>query len=175
MTGLRVFHPSNRPEPEAASMRAMKLSHFLPTSALALAACAANPAPEAAMKKLTPILLVDAIEPALDFWTEGLGFQVTTEVPAGDALGFVILERDGIEVMLQTRASAREGNADVADALGTTCLYAEVSDLHEVRERLRDVEVLVPEHVTFYGATEVYLRAPGGHVLGLAEMSQEGE
>lgn len=153
-------------------MGSMKPStHALLTSLLALGACAAPPTPDSTMKKLTPILVVDAIEPALGFWVEGLGFQVTTEVPAGDALGFVILEREGIEVMLQTRVSAREGDANLADSLGTTCLYAEVEDLREVRGRLGDVEVVVPEHRTFYGATEIYLRAPGGHVLGLAEMS----
>lgn len=150
-------------------------THVLLTSLLALAACTTPPTPETTMKKLTPILLVDAIEPALDFWVEGLGFQVTTEVPAGDALGFVILEREGIEVMLQTRASAREGDANLADSLGSTCLYAEVADLQEVRGRLGDVEVVVPEHRTFYGATEIYLRAPGGHVLGLAETSAGAE
>jgi len=35
------------------------------------------------MQSLTPILLVDAIEPCLDFWMR-LGFQVTIEVPEGD-------------------------------------------------------------------------------------------
>jgi hypothetical protein len=56
-------------------------------------------------KKLTPVLFVKEIEPVLPFWVEGLGFTKTAEAPEGDKLGFVILERDGVEVMCQTYAS----------------------------------------------------------------------
>ena len=45
------------------------------------------------MAVLTPILVVDEIEPCIPFWTERLGFQKTTEVPHEGELGFVILER----------------------------------------------------------------------------------
>jgi hypothetical protein len=64
------------------------------------------------VQSLSPVLFCEAIEPSLPFWIEGLGFHVTTEVPEGDALGFVILEREGIQVMLQTRASVQ---ADLPD------------------------------------------------------------
>ena len=43
------------------------------------------------VKKLTPILTVESIEPCLPFWMDALGFTKTVEVPHGDALGFVIL------------------------------------------------------------------------------------
>ena len=65
------------------------------------------------MKKLTPLLAVEAIEPSLAFWVEALGFARTVEVPHDDALGFVILEKDGYEVMMQTIASIK---ADVPAA-----------------------------------------------------------
>ena len=45
------------------------------------------------MKKLTPILVVDAIEPCLPFWTQRLGFTVNAEVPEGDRLGFVMFQQ----------------------------------------------------------------------------------
>ena len=58
--------------------------------------------------KITPILIVDEIEPSLNFWVAKLGFEKTVEVPEGDKLGFVILQKEGAEVMLQSRpASAR--------------------------------------------------------------------
>src|SRR5256885_1994286 len=53
-------------------------------------------------KKLTPVLLVDAIEPCLSLWVDRLGWEKTVEVPEGDKLGFVILAKDGVEVMYQT-------------------------------------------------------------------------
>jgi len=58
------------------------------------------------MKKLTPVLYVDAIEPCLPFWVDRLGFSKTVEVPHENAIGFVILARDGLELMYQTWAIA---------------------------------------------------------------------
>jgi len=56
------------------------------------------------VKKLTPIMTVDAIEPCLGFWTERLGSTVTTQVPHKDRLGFAILARlEGVEVVLPMR------------------------------------------------------------------------
>ena len=50
--------------------------------------------PNAIVKKLTPVLMVDAIEPCLPLWTERLGWTKTAEAPDGDKIGFVILARD---------------------------------------------------------------------------------
>ena len=60
--------------------------------------------PQSAIRKLTPVIMVDAIEPCVPF-LERVGFAKTAEVPEGDRLGFVILAKDGVEVMYQTRAS----------------------------------------------------------------------
>ena len=57
--------------------------------------------------KITANLFVDAIEPCLEFWVGRLGFEKTVEVPEEGRLGFVILQREGAEVMLQTRSSVR--------------------------------------------------------------------
>ena len=40
------------------------------------------------MKKVTPLITVDEIEPCLPFWTGKMGFEATATVPHGDALGF---------------------------------------------------------------------------------------
>jgi hypothetical protein len=53
-------------------------------------------------------------------------------------------------------------------AAGTTTLYATVESLDPVIEALGDAEVLVPRRKTFYGADEVFVRAPCGTVVGLA-------
>ena len=60
------------------------------------------------IKKLTPVLMVDAIEPCLPLWVDRLGWNKTVEVPEGDRLGFVILEKDGAEVMYQTWESVEK-------------------------------------------------------------------
>ena len=129
---------------------------------------------EPMLKKLTPILYVETIEPVLPFWTDRLGFQVTGEVPEGDRLGFVMMERDGVEVMIQTRASVEADVPSLADTpMGGAILFIEVRDLDALVTRLADAEVLVPRRTTFYGADEIFVREPGGNIIGFAEFDAE--
>jgi catechol 2,3-dioxygenase-like lactoylglutathione lyase family enzyme len=124
-----------------------------------------------AMKKLSPVLYVEAIEPCLPFWTETLGFGVVAEVPEGDALGFVILARDGVEIMYQTRASVAKDVPPLVDTpMGGSFLFIEVADLDAVEKRLEDVEPIIPRRKTFYGADEIFVREPAGNVVVFAEM-----
>jgi len=129
---------------------------------------------EPAMKKLTPILVVDAIEPCLAFWTERLGFAATAEVPEGDHLGFVILQRDGVEVMYQTRSgiAADAPTVAAAGAGSKSLLFIEVADVDDVARRLEGVEIVVPMRKTFYGARELFVRAPCGTVVGFAQFGE---
>jgi uncharacterized glyoxalase superfamily protein PhnB len=115
------------------------------------------------MKKLTPVIVVETIEPVLPFWKDRLGFTAAAEVPHEDRLGFVILQRDGVEVMYQSRASVAADVPAMARGDGTrTMLFIEVGDVREVEGRLVGVEVLVPMRQTFYGSTEFWVRAPCG-------------
>jgi uncharacterized glyoxalase superfamily protein PhnB len=130
------------------------------------------------IKRVTPILTVEAIEPSLPFWIEGLGFQKTMEVPEGEALGFVGLEREGFEIMLQTRSSVAADLPALAEefARGPSVLFLEIQSLEGVEERLVSLgaTVAVPQRRTFYGSDEVFLRSPGGHVVGLAVFADQG-
>jgi uncharacterized glyoxalase superfamily protein PhnB len=123
------------------------------------------------MKKLTPILVVDAIEPCLGFWTERLGFGVTAEVPHDGRLGFAILAKDGVEVMYQSRDSITADVPSLAHGgVGTSSLlFIEVPDVHDTARRLEGIEVVVPMRKTFYGAEEIFVRAPCGTVIGFAQ------
>lgn len=128
------------------------------------------------MKKITPLVTVDAIEPCLPFWTDRMGFEVTVTVPHEDAIGFAILQKDDVELMYQTRASidadlgasgAPEGLAAEMEA-GTSTLFIEVDALDDVLAALGDAEVLVPRRETFYGMDEIFVRPPCGTVVGFA-------
>ena len=122
--------------------------------------------PSLKLNKLTPVLVVDAIEPCLPFWTERLGFAKTVEVPEGDRLGFVILAKDGIEVMSQSRESVRKDIPPLADApAGGTNLYIDVADLAAVERAVTGVEIVVPRRKKFYGADEIGVREPGGNAV----------
>ena len=129
------------------------------------------------MKKATPLITVESIEPCLPFWTEKLGFDVPVTVPHGDAIGFAILQKGDVELMYQTRASieADLGKSGAPASLGrelsgsTSTLFCEVESLDELLEVLGDdVEVLVPRRQTFYGMDEIFVRPPCGTVVGFA-------
>ena len=131
--------------------------------------------PTSTIRKLTPVLVVDAIEPCLPFWIERLGFEKTVEVPEGDALAFVILVKDGIEVMYQSRASVEHDIPGVLAGGGgsqSTCLFLEVEDVAAIETAMRGVEVVVPRRQTFYGMDEIGVREPGGSVVMFAQPIQ---
>ena len=104
------------------------------------------------MKKLTPIITVDAIEPCLPFWSDRLGFEITATVPHEDSIGFAMLQKDGVELMYQSRASVEAdlGASGAPEGLGaelgngTATLFIEVEDLGTVVDSLGDTQVVVP-------------------------------
>jgi len=118
------------------------------------------------LRKLSPVLIVPAIEPCLPFWVDRLGFAKTVEVPEGDRLGFVILAKDGIEVMYQSVESVLKDLPALAKIpAGGTSLYIEVGDIGAVERAVKGVEVVVPRRRTFYGAEEIGVREPGGNAV----------
>jgi hypothetical protein len=123
-------------------------------------------------RKLTPVLIVDAIEPLLPLW-DALGFARVAEVPHGEVLGFVILARDGVEVMYQTLASVRDDEPKVLErGVGAAMLFIEVENLDEVAALVpSDIEVIVRRRTTSYGATEMFIRDLAGNVIAFAQMS----
>jgi hypothetical protein len=130
--------------------------------------------PSPAIRKSTPVLYVDAIEPSLEFWRDRLGYDVTVEVPHGDALGFVILVKDSVDLMLQTVDSLEADAAAYARAFDgdKTWLFVEVEDLAAVEAALAGCEIALERRSTFYGAIETGYREPGGHFVTFAQFSR---
>jgi hypothetical protein len=128
------------------------------------------------VKKLTPVMVVDAIEPCLAFWTR-LGFTKTVEIPHNGGLGFVILTRDGVELMYQTKASVAADVPELAQApyAEHTPLFLEVDDVKAVRKLLRGAPTIIAERQTFYGSTETIVRGPAGQVVTFAQFKAQAE
>lgn len=124
------------------------------------------------IKKLTPVLYVEEIEPQLALWEERLGFERLASVPHGERLGFVILSRDGVEVMLQTHESVAADVAALHDptARMSAGLYMETDDLDRCAELLAGIPPVVPRRFTFYGAEELGVRAPSYHPVVFARI-----
>lgn len=124
--------------------------------------------------RITPVLFAANIEPCVKFWTERLGFQKTAEVPEGNTIGFAMLEKDGIEVMYQSYASADKDNASTGPLVrkGPSFLYVEVSDLDSIARAMNGAEIAIPMRTTFYGMKEFGVKDPAGHVIMFAQRSE---
>lgn len=125
-------------------------------------------------RKATSVMYVETLAPSLAFWRDRLGFSVTAEVPGEDGPVFAILASDGIEVMLQTVASLQaDPHAAGMDWRGDrSCLFVEVDDIDALAVALEGCEVVAPRHDTFYGATEIGYREPGGHFVTFAQFKR---
>jgi len=123
------------------------------------------------IKKITPVLLVEEIEPCVQFWVERLGFAKTIEVPEGKKLGFVALQKGNVEIMYQSFASVEKDSAFLAQKYrkGPTFLYIEVESLDDLIAATAGTNVVMPERKTFYGAREIGVTDPAGHVLTFAQ------
>jgi uncharacterized glyoxalase superfamily protein PhnB len=129
------------------------------------------------VKKITPILFAQELEPCISFWTERLGFQKTVEVPEGNKIGFAILERNGVELMYQSFASAEKDNAATGLAVrkGPSFLYIEVAELDAMLEATKGAEIVMPVRTTFYQAREFGVKDPAGHYLIFAQQGASAE
>lgn len=96
-----------------------------------------------------------------------MGFQNVAEVPEGDRIGFVILVRDGTELMLQSIASVRKDEPAFAPAgaSGVASLFIEVDDFADTLKRLEGYPLAMSDRTTFYGMREVGVFEPGGNIV----------
>ena len=131
------------------------------------------------ISKITPVLIVERIEPVIPFWNK-LGAVVTVEVPDGTAQdgrpGFVILVVEGLEIMYQTSSSIADDLVKAAsqkDAFRPgqqqTTLFIEVADLDGIERSLAGERMVLPRRKTFYGSSEIGYADPAGHIIVFAQ------
>lgn len=129
-----------------------------------------SPTPK--LERLTPVLIVEQVEPSIGFWIGKFGFTLIHEVRAPDGtLIFASLGKDAIEVMYQTRASVLDERPEAAAEIDgrSVVLFLHVADLDTVERAVADAPLVRARHRTFYGSSEIYVREPGGHVVGFAQ------
>jgi len=128
------------------------------------------------VKKITAVLFAQEIEPSVKFWVERFGFEKTAEVPDGDKLAFVMLQKGNVELMYQSYASAdKDVGTSISQAVrkGPTFLYVEVDNLEETIGAVKGAEVVIPKRKTFYGSTEIGVKDPAGHYVTFAEFGKQ--
>lgn len=127
------------------------------------------------LQHLTPVLVVDEVEPCLRFWTEQLGFRPEHQVPGDNGkLVFASAKSGDVEIMFQTRASVLAERPDAADDFAghSTVLFITVDDLDRIETAISGAPVVKPRHDTFYGTTELYVKEPGGNLVGFAQFKK---
>ena len=132
--------------------------------------------------KITANLMVGNVNETLDFYEKVLGFGLVMGVPenseqivttrAGDTpLGFAIIKRDDVELMLQSQKSlgAELPEFPTRPVGGAITLYIQAANARELYDRIKgQVTVLKDLHPTFYGAEEFCIRDGSGYVLTFA-------
>ena len=131
----------------------------------------------AEVKKITPLLFAEEIEPCIQFWTKKIGFQKTIEVPEGNKIGFVMLEKNGLELMYQSFASVDKDNSVIGAAVrqGPSFLYIEVADIDAALAAIKGAEIVMPMRMTFYESKEFGVKDPVGHYLIFAQQGAAPE
>ena len=123
------------------------------------------------VEKITTVLAVESVQPSLDFWQYRLGFECTVTVPHEDTVGFAILVKGDVELMLQSVASIlADLGANTGEVNGrSAALFIEVGDLAAVETALEGYPIEMARRTTFYGTNEIGVREPGGHFVVFAE------
>lgn len=124
------------------------------------------------VKRITPVLLVQEIEPLIPFWVDGLGFTRAVEVPDGGKIGFIIFQKGSVEVMYQTYSSVEKDAPPSMSAearKGPTYLYMEVDNLDAVLVAMKAAPLVMPVRTAFYGMKEFAVQDPGGHFVTFAQ------
>jgi uncharacterized glyoxalase superfamily protein PhnB len=132
--------------------------------------------PSLRYESIAPVLIVERVEPTRDFFRDRLGFTPTAVVAHDDGIGFAMLEKDGVTVMIQSHASviddvgpdAARSVTEAVSGRGAATLFITVSDVELVVPAISDADVIVPLRKTFYGMHEITVREPGGHALTFA-------
>ncbi|WP_026381120.1 VOC family protein [Afifella pfennigii] len=119
-------------------------------------------------RKTTPILLAEDVKACVAFWT-ALGLQAPVTVPEGEGIGFAIIAGDGVALMYQSFSSARAQRPEAVERVDRSIVFLEVASLDAVLAALPRTEIVVPDHVTDYGAREVYVRDPAGNLIGFSQ------
>lgn len=119
--------------------------------------------------------MVEDVSRTLAFYQDILGFDAVMTLPETAPFDFAIVQRDGVELMFQSRKSLSENVPALAGSVigASQTLYIEVTGLTDLYEQLQDkVEIVAHLHTTFYSTREVYFRDINGYILSFSEAVQ---
>ncbi len=128
------------------------------------------------LRYICPLLQVSDMPASLAFYRDVLGFGVIQTAPAadqvaGDAFGWVWLQRDGTDLMLNSAYDPDDVRPAAPDqarvsAHDDTALFIGCPDVDGAHEHLRAHGVAVGAPVlTSYGMKQLYVKDPDGFTI----------
>ena len=118
------------------------------------------------------LLQVFVVADSLSFYRDVLGFEPVDYAATGDEWDWVLLKRDGLQLMLntafETGARPEKPDPDRVAAHGDTELYLSCPDVDGAYEYLsgRGID-LDPPRTAPYGMRQLYMRDPDGYTVCL--------
>lgn len=116
---------------------------------------------------LIPNLMVEDVGQALDFYTQILGFKQTSVMPASGPPVWTMLQRDQVQIMLQSRPSLSEEFPQFQDQAiaASLTLYITVDAVEDLYQALQpQVKVIQEPQTTSYGRREFAFLDPNGYL-----------
>ena len=127
-------------------------------------------------KKLSPNLIVEDVNKAVDFYRDILKFEIHMSVPAEGDLKWAAMKRDHVEIMLQSRDSASRliPLMENKEAGGSLTLYIEMENVVELYDTIKEKVVLIEDlHTKPYGMREFSIQDNNGFILTFAQEVEE--
>ena len=124
------------------------------------------------VKYCIPIIPSADLDRSLRLWVDGLGFSMHTEMHKEGRLIFCMLQKENLQFMLNQRAGTPVKPQDY----NGISLYWAPTDIHETRDRLKDLGYGVSElEDREYGQTEFFLTDDDGftHCFGVPTKKAE--
>jgi glyoxylase I family protein len=124
------------------------------------------------VRGMTPHLAVFDMPTSLKFYRDALGFEIAASSGNPPDCGWVMLKRDGVELMLNTAYDEGERpermDSSRIGAHEDTTLYFACPDVDGAYEHLKaaGLPVKAPE-VAWYGMRQLYFTDPDGYLLCL--------
>lgn len=119
------------------------------------------------MKTATLELMVDNMKETIEFYTQILGFEISTEVSESNPF-FAIVKNGDIEIMFYSRKEFSNEIPKFKDMVigGTFALYIGVEDIQKVYNSIKDKVTIIQQlHKTDYGSLEFSIEDINGYIL----------
>ena len=124
------------------------------------------------IRKVTPNLMVENVNHAVEFFQEIMGFEMVMTVPAAGQYEWAMLKSGEGEIMLQSGGSLSEEIPSLKDYPigGSFTLYMDVEGLYS---KLKGkAEIVQQMHITLYGTKEFAARESNGYILAFSERAR---